>query len=278
MSRTCGAPCRRLRLEGAPLLHAEPVLLVDDGEREVGERHGLLEHRVRADDDPGLAGGQRLVRARCAPFAPSEPVSRIDLDPEVLEQSADDVVVLPGEEVRGGEQRGLPARRAPPRRAPRPPRPSCPSRRRPGPGGASARHGRGRRGSRRGAATWSGVSATAVAQPCARWRPRADVRIARPSSARETGTGSVWARPRARRRPTMPSWSARSSSKASRRSAASRALERRRVVRGLERLRDPGEALGGADLVRQVLRVGVAGRVEGLAAWPPAAGSPSARW
>ena len=69
--------------------------------------------------------------------------------------------------------------------------------------------------------TWSGVSEIG----CPSLREMAasrDVRTRR-SSARETGTGSVCARPRARRRPTMPSWSARSSSKASRRSAASRA-------------------------------------------------------
>ena len=45
------------------LLDAEAVLLVDDDEPEVGERHGVAEERVRADDDarlPGRGAQQRL--------------------------------------------------------------------------------------------------------------------------------------------------------------------------------------------------------------------------
>ena len=37
--------------ERGTLLNAEAVLLVDDDEGEVGETHGFLEERVRADDD-----------------------------------------------------------------------------------------------------------------------------------------------------------------------------------------------------------------------------------
>ena len=50
--------------ERRPLLDPEPVLLVDDEQSEVGELHVLLDQRVRADDDAGLAGRgvvQRLL-------------------------------------------------------------------------------------------------------------------------------------------------------------------------------------------------------------------------
>ena len=49
-----------LRLERAALLDAEPVLLVDDDEAEVGERDRLLDQRVRPDDDRRLARRDRL--------------------------------------------------------------------------------------------------------------------------------------------------------------------------------------------------------------------------
>ena len=41
--------------EGGTLLDAEAVLLVDDGDREVGELHLALDQRVRADCDPHVA-------------------------------------------------------------------------------------------------------------------------------------------------------------------------------------------------------------------------------
>ncbi len=41
--------------EGAALARAEAVLFVDDGVREVFELHGLLDERVRADEDGNLA-------------------------------------------------------------------------------------------------------------------------------------------------------------------------------------------------------------------------------
>ena len=44
----------RLGLELRALVHAEPVLLVDDDEAEVGEGHGLLDQGVRADDHERL--------------------------------------------------------------------------------------------------------------------------------------------------------------------------------------------------------------------------------
>jgi hypothetical protein len=45
----------RLVAQRVPLLDAEPVLLVDDDQPEVGELHPVLQQRVRADDDAGLA-------------------------------------------------------------------------------------------------------------------------------------------------------------------------------------------------------------------------------
>ena len=53
------------------LAHAETVLLVDDGEAQVAEGDRLLEERVGADDDRGLAFGQRgeLGPALGAPVA-----------------------------------------------------------------------------------------------------------------------------------------------------------------------------------------------------------------
>ena len=42
-----------------PLMHAEAVLLVDNGEREIVKRHVVLEQRVGADDQIDIAGGER---------------------------------------------------------------------------------------------------------------------------------------------------------------------------------------------------------------------------
>ena len=48
------------------LADAEAVLLVDDGQAEVAEGDVLLEERVGADEDGGLAGGERRELARRA--------------------------------------------------------------------------------------------------------------------------------------------------------------------------------------------------------------------
>ena len=45
-----------LEAQRLALLDPEPVLLVDDDEPEVGERDGVADERVRADDDARLAG------------------------------------------------------------------------------------------------------------------------------------------------------------------------------------------------------------------------------
>ncbi len=51
-----------------PLMHAEAVLLVDDGERQIAERDIVLEQRMGADDEIDIAGGERRPEspaARC---------------------------------------------------------------------------------------------------------------------------------------------------------------------------------------------------------------------
>ena len=45
-------------------MHAEAVLLVDHGQREIAERHVVLKQRVGADDEIDLAGGERLTESR----------------------------------------------------------------------------------------------------------------------------------------------------------------------------------------------------------------------
>ncbi len=48
--------------ERGALLDAEAVLLVDDGDGEVGELDLALDQRVRADGDPDVARRDELVR------------------------------------------------------------------------------------------------------------------------------------------------------------------------------------------------------------------------
>ena len=111
------------------------------------------------------------------------------------------------------------------------------------------------------------------ASPTVPGRGRSD--LASPaSSTRAIAPGE---RPRWRRRPTIPSWSASSSSKARRRRAASRRLERVRVVGLLERPADADELLGLADPGGQVLGIVAARPGRAPRASPPAAGAPSAR-
>ena len=56
MTRTCGRLSAALAAQRVALLHAEPVLLVDHDQAQVGELDLLLEQGVGADDDPGVAG------------------------------------------------------------------------------------------------------------------------------------------------------------------------------------------------------------------------------
>ena len=56
----------RLALAGErqPLMHAEAMLLVDDGQRQIAERHFVLEQRMRADDEIDVARGERRQNFR----------------------------------------------------------------------------------------------------------------------------------------------------------------------------------------------------------------------
>ncbi len=159
MTRTCGGPSA-LAAQRVALLDAEPVLLVDDDQPEVGEVDGVLDQRVGADDDAGVAADdRRAARARRA-AVPCEPVSSATRVPmsvaaeqpalgQRAEHRGDRPVVLLGEHLGRGEQRRL-ARRRRRRRASRAARPrSCRSRPRPAAAGASGARGPGRRRSRR---------------------------------------------------------------------------------------------------------------------------------
>ena len=133
------------------LLDAESVLLVDDDEPEVGERHGVADERVRADDDARLAGGgaeQRLPAVGGRQLAGEQ--RRHEPTPTGRGRACARSI--------GGAARRAPrwaraartARRSrPPRAWPAARRPSCPSRPRPGRAGSSAPGARGRRRSRR---------------------------------------------------------------------------------------------------------------------------------
>ena len=56
-----------LRGEREALVHAEAVLLVDDGEREIAERDLVLEQRMGADQQIDLAGCEARRASRRAP-------------------------------------------------------------------------------------------------------------------------------------------------------------------------------------------------------------------
>ncbi len=60
---------RALHAQREPLMHAEAVLLVDNGKPQVVEFHVLLEQRMRADCNPRLDGGHRSERRGFLPLA-----------------------------------------------------------------------------------------------------------------------------------------------------------------------------------------------------------------
>ena len=152
---------RRARLVGerGPLLDAEPVLLVDDDQAEVGEGDLLLEQRVGADHDAGLAAGgpqHRLLALGLAHRAGEQRdggalgrAAEHAAGREVAEQRGDRAVVLLREHL-GRAPAARPGRRsrrcgAWPARRPA----SCRSRPRPGAAGSSGGAGPGRPRSRR---------------------------------------------------------------------------------------------------------------------------------
>ena len=97
-----------LRLERAALVHPEPVLLVDDDEAEVRERDRVLDERVGADDDARLARRDRLERLGLHVGLERAGQQRHP-EPDALEQRADGLEVLAGEQVGRGQERALEA-------------------------------------------------------------------------------------------------------------------------------------------------------------------------
>ena len=95
--------------ERRPLLDAEAVLLVDDGDGEVAEADLLLDQRVRADRDLHVAGGDQLPHVRVllrAEGARQQRHPHAELGADALDREE----VLLGEHLGRRHQRALPAR------------------------------------------------------------------------------------------------------------------------------------------------------------------------
>ena len=93
-----------LAAQSEPLLDPEAVLLVDDDEPEVRERHFRLEQGVRSHRDRGLAAGD--AGQGPAALATPEPARQPDhVDPERIEPSPEAREVLLGEQL-GGRHEG----------------------------------------------------------------------------------------------------------------------------------------------------------------------------
>ena len=262
ISRTCGERPPALASSCAALVDAEAVLLVDDDEAEVGERDGVLDEGVGADDDQRLARRDRLERLGLDVGLERAGQQR-HADPELLEQRrrpSRGAGARAGRSGRGGRPGARPARS---RRARRRRRRSCPTRRRPGAGGASASGARGRSRIASIAATWSTVSSigapTRAADGLDQRRPdRAIRRVVdgdRPARRRGPAVGD--ARP------------SRAGARAARRTRAAGAPRRGpRTYPGSGPPRSPGRSARAPPRPRsvgQVLRVGVPGLVERLA-------------
>ena len=99
------APFRERR----PLLDAEAVLLVDDGDGEIREVHLALDERVRADRDPDVAGGDELVH-RSSLARGDARGEEGDAHPELDAQRLERQEVLLGERLGRGHQSALPTR------------------------------------------------------------------------------------------------------------------------------------------------------------------------
>ena len=108
-----------LGAQGVALLDAEPVLLVDDDEPEVGELDALLQQGVGADDDAGAAvgdlgaglpagGGLQRAGEQGDPGAVGGAVELAGAA-ERAEQLPDAAGVLGGEHLGGRQQGGLAA-------------------------------------------------------------------------------------------------------------------------------------------------------------------------
>ena len=107
----------RLGAQPISLLDAEPVLFVDDDHAEAMKLDGILQQRVRADDDARLTGGDLVAHLLASAAATS---TRQQRDPRRLvgttelsghrqrpEHVADRSGMLGGKHFRGGQQRTL---------------------------------------------------------------------------------------------------------------------------------------------------------------------------
>ena len=94
--------------EREPLVHAEAMLLVDDGEREIAERHLVLEQRVGADQQIDLAERQPVERLGALLAALAAGEDR-DADAGLLGQRRDGGEMLAHQDFGRRHQRGLPA-------------------------------------------------------------------------------------------------------------------------------------------------------------------------
>ena len=89
-------------------MHAEAVLLVDDGQRQIAERDLVLEQRVRADQEIDLAEREAVedVGALAAALAAGQDG---DADAGLLRQRRDGGEMLARQDFGRRHQRGLPA-------------------------------------------------------------------------------------------------------------------------------------------------------------------------
>ena len=94
--------------ERAPLSDAEPVLLVDDDDREIAEVDLLLDQRVRPDDERRVTRGDELPHGRVL-ARPQRAREQRDAHPERAAQLVDGQEVLLGEGLGGRHERRLPA-------------------------------------------------------------------------------------------------------------------------------------------------------------------------
>ena len=98
-----------LRLEGGPLPHPEPVLLVDDGQRKAWKLDRLADHGVGADHDLRFAGRDRVVDLALRRFAVSDPDRNSARTPRRSSKRREAGVVLPREDLGRGHERPLPS-------------------------------------------------------------------------------------------------------------------------------------------------------------------------
>ena len=117
MTSMCGAQLAA-GAQRVALLHTEPVLLVDDDEAEIGEPDPVLDERVGADDDAGLAATACRVGQRACALRAQRAGEQRDLRgllggaqltglPDRAEHRAQRAGVLRGQHLGGREQRRL---------------------------------------------------------------------------------------------------------------------------------------------------------------------------